>query len=552
MTTDDVQQPRWPWIWLGLAMLWVALVRVPLVLHAREHLDSDLAVDGLVLVEAMHGEWRWHYPGTPFSGTVPVFLSMPAALVAGVSAGSLVTGGVIAYELVLIATFLLAWRGFGARAAVWSLVPLSFASVGIVWLSGRITGGHLVSVVWHGGAFLGMLEVLRHGGLARTAMLGLWCGLGLYVDWSFLASLFGIGPMLVAGGLGPGATWKKVVAVVLFPLAMAAGYAPHWVGERVNPYDAYGGQFSTIFRDERTGKTDSDQAKALAKEHLRLLAMECVPRLVGGHRLPGFQAEPSAEALRGRARRRDKADVAVVPVSMTALGLGLLGASVLGLLVCSGSRRDLASDLVRGGLVVSAGVTLAGFVANRNIYNSDNYRYLVTLIVPWALGLCLGAARLWEKGTGGKAVVAGLAVALAVFSTLDLARWYGGFGWVNGWGVPVREQGEDEVAAWLEEHPEVEAIYGGYWDVYRLSFLTGGRVKGVPFPEYPDRFPEWTRQFPGSRPGTMVARTGDGIGRFNLDRAMREGGEVRASFGDVRVVRWPMDAVREGEGLGER
>ncbi len=40
------------------------------------------------------------------------------------------------------------------------------------------------------------------------------------------------------------------------------------------------------------------------------------------------------------------------------------------------------------------------------------------------------------------------------------------------------------------------AIFGDYWDVYRLSFLTGGRVAGVPLPVYPDRFPEVARRFP--------------------------------------------------------
>ena len=42
-------------------------------------------------------------------------------------------------------------------------------------------------------------------------------------------------------------------------------------------------------------------------------------------------------------------------------------------------------------------------------------------------------------------------------------------------------------------HPEVTSIQGDYWDVYRLSFLTGGRVRGMPFPEYPERFPEIAR-----------------------------------------------------------
>jgi hypothetical protein len=39
----------------------------------------------------------------------------------------------------------------------------------------------------------------------------------------------------------------------------------------------------------------------------------------------------------------------------------------------------------------------------------------------------------------------------------------------------------------------------------------------------------------------MVVRPGDGIGRFNLNQALREGGEVRAELGDVWVVGWPTD-----------
>src|SRR5687767_3092782 len=59
---------RWPWALLLLAMAWVALARVPLILNAEAHLDSDLAVDGLTLLDATRGRWRWHYPGTPHMG----------------------------------------------------------------------------------------------------------------------------------------------------------------------------------------------------------------------------------------------------------------------------------------------------------------------------------------------------------------------------------------------------------------------------------------------------------------------------------------------------
>ena len=53
---------------------------------------------------------------------------------------------------------------------------------------------------------------------------------------------------------------------------------------------------------------------------------------------------------------------------------------------------------------------------------------------------------------------------------------------------------------WLDEHPEVGSLYGDYWDVYRLSFLTSGKVLGVPFPIFPNRFPEWSAAFPGDVP----------------------------------------------------
>jgi hypothetical protein len=83
-----------------------------------------------------------------------------------------------------------------------------------------------------------------------------------------------------------------------------------------------------------------------------------------------------------------------------------------------------------------------------------------------------------------------LSFALAALTTLDTARWYRGFGWIDENGRPIRNHLKDPALAWLEQHPEVTSISGGYWDVYRLSFLTGGRVQGVPYPIYPNRFPD--------------------------------------------------------------
>jgi hypothetical protein len=106
--------------------------------------------------------------------------------------------------------------------------------------------------------------------------------------------------------------------------------------------------------------------------------------------------------------------------------------------------------------------------------------------------------------------VAGLGVlALGTLMTLDLGRWYARFGWVDGLGLPVRRPLDDPALAWLDAHPEVTWAAGGYWDVYRLSFLTGGRVRGAPFPIYPNRFPEW-RPTPGAGAVTLVRPSPEG------------------------------------------
>src|ERR1700677_3552071 len=103
-----VRRPRWPWVVLVLGLFWTALVRVPLVLNARDHLDSDLSVDGLTLLDAVGGHWRWHYPGTPYMGILPMLTSYPQALAWGADPITLVSGGTIIWLLIVGSTFLLA------------------------------------------------------------------------------------------------------------------------------------------------------------------------------------------------------------------------------------------------------------------------------------------------------------------------------------------------------------------------------------------------------------------------------------------------------------
>lgn len=543
LNEEKPKAPRWPWALLALAMLWAALVRVPLILNAESHLDSDLAVDGLTLLEAVQGNWRWHYPGTPHIGTTAVLLSMPQAAIWGAKPWTLVSGGLVAYEGLLIASFLLAWRLFGPVVASWSLLPLAFGSIGSVWLSSRISGSHLLAAAWHAAAFAWLVGLLRYGGIGRAAWLGIWCGLGLYSDNMFVCSLLGLIPAAVSAGFGPGRPIKRFVSAVVFFGALLVGYAPHEIGARVEGYDAYPATFSTIFGDDRRAQIDWDASKAMATEHVRLLTLECVPRLVAGHRLPGLQSDPTREALGGPGRLGGPTDYHPLPILATLLSLGLLSASAIAFLIARGDREDLASLACRWGLLMSSLAILAGFVLNRNIFDSDNYRYLVFLMTPWALGLGLFLRWLSRRGQGGRTLAILLATALAVIMTLDTARWYRGLGWIDPAGRPVRVPLQDPALDWLRENPDVRLIYGGYWDVYRLAFLDGGRVRGVPYPEYPDRYyPELTVELPGGRPRTLIARN-DPFGVFNHRLALSEGGQLLAEGRGYWIIDWPVDST---------
>lgn len=506
----ESRPPLWPWAALVVAAAWAVLVRVPLVVNAGCHLDSDLAVDGLTLLDAAQGHWRWHYPGTPYIGIGPVLLSLPQALAAGVSPATLVSGGTVAYVGLMLATFLLAWRAFGPPAAAWSLVPLGFASNGAVWLSGRITGGHLVSAAWHAGAFAWLAVALRGGKGWAAFALGLWCGFGLYLDSMLAVSLAGLAPVLAAGWASRFGVRRASLAALLVLAGFGAGVAPRVVGSRVDPYSAYDDQFSLV------------SGADVAVEHAGLLVRECLPRLVAGHKLPGLEADPSPATVNGPARRIGPTGEPIPARAVAATGVALLlwvAGSVL-LFRAVVRHADPVARWVTAGLLLSAAATLAGFVLNRNIYNSDNYRYLVGLLVPGALGFGLLAVALWRRGPVGRVVATGLALALAVVMTVDLAGWYAGFGWVDARWRPVSRRLDDPVLDWLARNPQVGWVEGGYWDVYRLAFLTGGRVHGRPFPIYPDRFPEWkpgpgetrvliVRQTPEESPfGLAAARAG--------------------------------------------
>ena len=597
-TPPPTPRPSRGWAWLVLALAWVGLMRVPLVLNARAHLDSDLAVDGLTLIDALGGRWRWHYPATPFIGSPPVLLSWAQARIWGPGPIALVSGGVLAYALIVAATFLLNRRAFGPSVAPWGLVPLAFASTGMIWLSGRVTGGHLLATAWHAGAFAILWDVLAKGGWRPAAILGLWSGFGLYVDSMFAVTWVGLAVAMcvsaalspreragvggVAGPIGsrkgdpdaPGGAMpltpgpspggrgeagekappagssravRAFACLLAFGLASGVGVAPRIIGARVDPHDAYVGQFEPVTRGD------------LVARNAKILVLDCLPRLVAGHRLPRLEAEPDPSRLPMGSPSSPEKGLPWLGLSVTVASLGLFGWAMVGLVIgdpkVSGgvttltpalsrgereeesgfSRAKSARRAIRWGLLASTLAVLAGFLIHPSITNSDNYRYLVFWLVPWSSGFGLMMARLASRRRLGAWA---LAMGFAALMTVDTARWYARFGWVDSAYRPARKAVADPALDWLDDHPEVSAILGDYWDVYRLSFLTGGRVRGVPFPQYPDRFPEIGRGLPPGRDRVVIVRPGE-FGPLYRARALAMGAREVARGEGLSIVEWP-------------
>jgi hypothetical protein len=510
---------RWPWVMLVVGLVWTALIRVPLVLNAEDHLDSDLAVDGLTLLDAMNGHWRWHYPGTPFLGILPMLASYPQALVWGPSAITLVGGGTIIWLAVVAATFWLARRAYGSAVAGWAIVPLVFSSIGTIWLSGRITGGHLLTLVWHTVAFVGLYACVVRGGWPRLLLLGFWCGLGLYLDAMFVFTPAGFLPAVLRGLFSVRNPRRLVGLAVVFLVGLGSGLVPRELGRLVDPHDAYPRQFQATY-----------ESPAVAA-HARLLALRCLPRLIAGTELVELEERMFGRMGAGEAAKSPasgNAQKVLTPAREwpAVLLLAGLAAAIMRLALDRGGTAPAARLAVSQGIALSALLIGVAFLVNSNIVNSDNYRYLIYFLTAWSLGLGLllqDLARVGRRGLWAAVVGAGC---LAGAMTALAIRWYrDDCHYVNGAAFPVRipqrpwralavgspasAQDRTETARTYTIPLDATHVFGDYWDVYRIAFLSGGRITGVPFPMYPNRFRGWSRGLSPTE-GTLLMLRSDG------------------------------------------
>ncbi len=392
-----------------------------------------------------------------------------------------------------------------------------------------------------------MHEAWVRRGWLPSAVLGFWCGLGVYLDSMFVLTLAGIAfaaliaPLVESfygsrtarsevSGKERRSSLASLAQAFALVLAFFAGTAPRAIGQWLEPYDAYNEQFSWSLDTP------------LLAGHCRILLLDCLPRLVAGHRLPGLEADPDPALMGtgGPIQKRTPSREAVRwwALLLTILALGFFAAAILALGATSLKGRPIGPRIIAAGMLAQALGVAGGFLVNRNIFNSDNYRYLVMLLIPWAIGCGLvlrGAVRL---GGFCRWSVLALTLAMVALFTCDAAAWYRRLGWVNDRLLLIHQRIDDPALRWLADHPEIGSIFGGYWDVYRLSFLSDGKVKGVPFPLFPNRFPEWSSGLPDGRPETLLVRRSPD-GQLFLTRALSQGGTVMYQEGGLTIVNWP-------------
>ena len=513
---------------LTLIILAASLIRWPMMVYAYKHLDSDLAVDGLTLRDfVQNGNWRWHYPGTPHIGTLPVLISLPAVALWGEGPASLVFAGIAANILLILAIYLLVNRAYGTVPAILASLVLAAGGLGQVWLSARVTGGHLLSAAWLAWAWLFWTHLIDTKSLKSWAGLGLFCAIGIWIDSIFLLGIAGLGLSSVIISWQFRSTIpikRRSIQALVFTAFLPIGPLISKLGDGVN---VYGSQFEIT--------TDP----SALKEHARILLVECLPRLIIGRTLKTGSTEISMTHLKPADYLSSNYALAMVLTMMAVLFImtWLKLISPLTSKKSSKTSSDSLPDWVNAlwyGLTFTVLLTLSAFELNKNIFNADNYRYLVPLIplLGMTYGLLSSAGPMFRQRRF-------LLILLTLILAIDVHFWQQ----VNGFYPSLQTNtdkkletytNKDVVSLLTDPQPGplpaiTDTFEADYWETYRALYLAQRPISmGKPFGFFPNRFPN---ESPPNPRFVLITNSPASLQMLPLIRA--EGAKL---FSDKRIM----------------
>jgi len=96
---------------------------------------------------------------------------------------------------------------------------------------------------------------------------------------------------------------------------------------------------------------------------------------------------------------------------------------------------------------------------------------------------------------------------------------------------------------------DVTHVFGGYWDVYRMAFLSGKRLSGIPYPMYPNRFSQWSHGL-GSSQGRLLVMGVRIESGTRPQRARRSRGMIEELYDPASRDNWraPFSTVWRNDG----
>ena len=495
-----------------------------MMVYAYKHLDSDLAVDGLTLRDfVQNGNWRWHYPGTPHIGTLPVLISLPAVALWGEGPASLVFAGIAANILLILAIYLFVNKAYGEVSGILATLVLAAGGLGQVWLSARVTGGHLLSAAWLAWAWQLWTNLIDTKSLKSWAGLGLFCAIGIWIDSIFLLGIAGLGLSSVIISWQSRSTIpikRRVIQALVFTTFLPIGPLISKLGDGVN---VYGSQFEIT--------TDP----SALKEHARILLVECLPRLIIGRTLKTGSPEISMTHLKPADYLSSNYALVMVLTMMTVLIL-MTWLRLISLLT-SKKSSDSPPHWVKAlwyGLSFTGFLTLSAFELNKNIFNADNYRYLVPLIplMGMTYGLLSSAGPMLRQRRF-------LLILLTLMLAIDVHFWQQTNGFYPSLQTNTDKKFEtittkDVVSLLTDPQPGplpaiTDTFEADYWETYRALYLAQKPISmGKPFGFFPNRFPN---ESPPNPRFVLITNSPASLQMLPLIRA--EGAKL---FSDKRIM----------------
>jgi len=166
------------------------VLRIPVLYNSRSGLNSDEAVNALVIKHMMEGrDFTFFNWGTNYYGIVEGIFAVPFVAVFGYSPLAFKLSALIGFLILQISVFLLGQRLYGASAGIAAAAFLSVLSPMLIVWSTLASGGYCLIVGWGTITVLYALHLARRPSVARAAVLGWLFGFGLYIYQLYIVYL---------------------------------------------------------------------------------------------------------------------------------------------------------------------------------------------------------------------------------------------------------------------------------------------------------------------------------------------------------------------------